>query len=134
MEKATNLTLYNLFDEIDLDSNTSIDLSNEESVEEITLDDYVVCIDDINVNISLDAIPEVVFVAEEIAQKMPKLTEIVNVVAVDKDKSKKTFRCKKCSKSYQTQSYFHKHTVTCGNQVQSDSAKFIISVHCLPKK
>ena len=28
---------------------TSIDLSNEESIEEITLDDYEVCIDDIDV-------------------------------------------------------------------------------------
>ena len=26
----------------------------------------------------------------------------------------------KCSKSYKTQSYFYKHTATCGNQVQSD--------------
>ena len=59
MEKATNLTLYNLFDEIDLDSNTSIDPSNEESIEEITLNDYEVCIDDIDVNISLDAIPSI---------------------------------------------------------------------------
>ena len=54
MEKETNSRLYNLFDEIDLDSNTSIDLNNEESIEEITLDDYEVCIDDIDVNILLD--------------------------------------------------------------------------------
>ena len=91
MEKETNSTLYNLFDETDLDSNTSIDLSNEESIEEITLDDYEVCIDDI-VNISLDVIPETVFVAEEL---IPILTIMVNRVAVDKDQSKKTFRCKK---------------------------------------
>ena len=89
----------NLFDEIDLDSNTSTDLSNEESIEEITLDDYEVCIDDIDVNISIDAIPEIVFVAEELK---PKLNVTVNRVAVDKDKSKKTFRCKKFSKSYKT--------------------------------
>ena len=117
MEKETNSTIHNLFDETNLDSNTSIDLSNEESIEEITLDDYEVYIDDIDVNISLDAIPEIVFVAEEL---IPKLTVMVNRVAVDKDKSKKTFRCKKCSKSYKTQSYFHKHTATCVNQVQSD--------------
>ena len=131
MEKETNLTLYNLFDEIDLDSNTSVDLSNEESIEEITLDDCEVCIDDIDVDISLDAIPEIAFVAEKL---IPKLTVMVNRVDVDKGKSKKTFRCKKCRKSYKTQSYFHKHTATCGNQVQSDSGKIIISVHCLPKK
>ena len=52
MEKETKTMHYNLFDEIDLDSNTSIDLSNEESIEQITLDDYEVCIDDIDVNIS----------------------------------------------------------------------------------
>ena len=98
MEKETKTMLYNLFDEIDLDSNTSIDLSNEESIEQITLDDYEVCIDDIDVNISLDAISEIVFVAEEL---IPKLTILVNRVAVDKDKSK-TFRCKKYSKSYKT--------------------------------
>ena len=131
MEKETNLTFYNLFDEIDLDSSTSIDLSNEESMEEITLDDYEVCIDDIDVNISLGAIPEIVFVAEEL---IPTLTVMVNTIAVDKDKSKETFKCKKYSKSYKKQSYFHKHTATCGNQVQSDSGKIIISVHCLPKK
>ena len=51
MEKETNLTLYNLFDEIDLDSNTSIDLSNEESIEEITLDDFENFIDHIDVNV-----------------------------------------------------------------------------------
>ena len=83
MEKETNSTLYNLFDEIDLDSNTSIDLSNAENIEENTLDDYEVCIDDIGINISLDAIPEIVFIAEEL---MPKLTVMVNRVAVDKDK------------------------------------------------
>ena len=66
MEKETKTMLYNLFDEIDLDSNTSIDLSNEESIEQITLDDYEVCIDDIDVNISLDGIPEIVFVAEKL--------------------------------------------------------------------
>ena len=117
MEKETKTMLYNLFDEIDLDSNTSIDLSNEESIEHITLDDYEVCIDDIDVNISLDAIPEIVFVAEKL---IPKLTVMVNRVAMDKDKNKKAFRCKKCSKSYETQSYFHKHKVTCANQVKSD--------------
>ena len=58
MEKETNLTLYNLFDEIDLDSNTSIDLSNEEKIEEITPDDFENCIDHIDVNISLDARPD----------------------------------------------------------------------------
>ena len=89
----------NLFDEIDLDSNTSTDLSNGESIEEITLDDYEVCIDDIDVNISIDTIPEIVFVAEELR---PKLNVMVNRVAVDKDKSKKTFRCKKFSKTYKT--------------------------------
>ena len=109
----------------------SIDLSNEESIEKITLDDHEVCIDDIDVNISLDAIPEIAFVAEEL---IPKLTVMVSRVAVDKDKSKKTFRYKKCSKSYKTQSYFHKHTATSGNQVQSDLGKTIISVHCLLKK
>ena len=66
MEKETKTMHYNLFDEIDLDSNTSIDLSNEESIEQITLDDYEVCIDDIDVNISLDGIPEIVFVAEKL--------------------------------------------------------------------
>ena len=95
----------------------AIELSNEESIEEITLDGYEVCIDDIDINISLDVIPEIVFVAEEL---IPKLTTMVNRVAMDKDKSKKTFRCKKCSKSYKTQSYFHKHRATCRNQVQSD--------------
>ena len=44
MEKETNLTLYDLFDEIDLDSN---DLSNEESIEEITVDDFLNCSDHI---------------------------------------------------------------------------------------
>ena len=73
-------------------------MSNEESIAEITQDDYEVCIDDIDVNISLDAISEIVFVAEEL---IPKLTILVNRVAVDKDKSK-TFRCKKYSKSYKT--------------------------------
>ena len=131
MEKETNSTLYNLFDEIDLDSNTSIDLRNEESIEEITLDDYEVIIDDIYINISFDTVPEIVFVAEE---HILKLTVMVNRVAVDKDKSKKTFRCKKCNKSYKTQSYFDKHTTTCGNQVQSDSGKIAISIHFLPKK
>ena len=126
MEKETNLTLYNLFDEIDLDSNTSIDLSNEESIEEITLDDFENFIDHIDVNVSLDTMPEILFVAEDL---IPKLIVMVNRVAVDKDKSKKTFACKKCGKSYKTQSYFHKHTATCGNQVQSDSGKFTISVH-----
>ena len=39
MEKETNSTLYSLFDEIDLDSNTSIDLNNKESIEEMKVDD-----------------------------------------------------------------------------------------------
>ena len=126
MEKETNLTLYNLFDEIDRDSNTSIDLSNEERIEEITPDDFENCIDHIDVNISLDAMSEIVLAAEEL---ILRLIVMVNRVAVDKVKSKKAFACKKCGKSYKTQSYFHKHTATCGNQVQSDSGKFIISVH-----
>ena len=131
MEKKTNSMLYNLFDEIDRDSNTSIDLSNEEIIEEIKLDDYDVCIGDIDVNISLDTTPDIVFVAEEL---IPKLIVMANRFAVDKDKYKKTFRCKKCSKNYKTQSYFHKHIATCRNQVQSDSGKIIISVHCFAKK
>ena len=134
MEKETNLTLYNLFDEIDLDSNTSIDLSNEESIEEIKLDDYDVCIGDIDVNISLDTTPEELIAEEEEEELIPKLTVMANRFAVDKDKYKKTFRCKKCSKNYKTQSYFHKHIATCGNQVQSDSGKIIISVYCFAKK
>ena len=32
MENETKTMLYNLFDEIDLNSNTCIDLSNEESI------------------------------------------------------------------------------------------------------
>ena len=83
MEKETNSTLYSLFDEIDLDSNTSIDLNNKESIEEMKVDDSEVCIDDIGVNISLDTMPEIVFIAEEL---IPKLTVMVNRVAVDKDK------------------------------------------------
>ena len=93
-----NIT-YNLFDECDLNINTSNDLSNKESTEEMTLDDFEVCIDDIGIHISLDIITKIVFVAEE---HIYKLTVMENTVAVDKNKSKKTFRCKKCSKSYKT--------------------------------
>ena len=106
MEKETNLTLYNLFDEIDLDSNASIDLSNKESIEEITLDDFENYIDHIDVNVSLDAMPEILFVAEDL---IPKLIVMVNRVAVDKDKSKETFGCEKRGKSYKAQWYFDKH-------------------------
>ena len=74
-------------------------MSNEESIQEITLEDYEVCIDDIDVNISLGSISDIVFVAEEL---IPKLTVKVNRVAEDKDKSKKTFKCKKSTKSYKT--------------------------------
>ena len=70
--------------------------------------------------------PEILFVAEDL---IPKLIVMVNRVAVDKDKSKETFGCEKRGKSYKAQSYFYKHAATCGNQVQSDSGKFIISVH-----
>ena len=59
---------------------------------------------------------------------------MVNKIAGDKDKSKKTFRCQKFCKSYKTNLYFQKHTTKYENQVQSDSGKIIISVHCLPKK
>ena len=70
---------------------------------------------------------EAIFIAVDL---IPNLIVMVNRVAVDKDKkSKKTFGCEKCGKSYKAQSYFYKHTATCGNQVQSDSGKFIISVH-----
>ena len=44
--------------------------------------------------------PYLRFVAEEL---IPKLTVMINSVVVDKDKSKKTIRCKKCSKSYKTE-------------------------------
>ena len=99
--------------------------NNEESIEEITLDDYEVCIDDIDINMSLDTIPEIIFVAEEHISKLV----MVNMVAADKDKNKKTFRSKKCSKSYKTQSYFHKHKTTRGNQVRPDSGKTVVSIH-----
>ena len=87
MEEETNLMLYDIFNEIDLNSNTSIDLSNEEIIVKIALDDYEVCIGDIDINISLDTIPEIVFVAEEL---IPKLTVIVNRFAGDKIKEKKS--------------------------------------------
>ena len=95
MEEETNSMLYDIFHEIDLNSNTSINLSNEESIEKIALDDYEVCIDDIDVNISLDTIPEIVFVAEEL---MSKLTVMVNKFAGDKIKEKKYLNVRNVAK------------------------------------
>ena len=108
-------------DEIDFEAEQPIIEIEEEMLENLTLDDYEVNIDNLNGNdfndIVLEDIPQIVFISED----------KISVITVDdghtdhdydmiKPPKQKPYKCEICGKGYKMKSYWKKHKLRCGQK------------------